>query len=154
MAAEGAAGELLPSKEEGTIDGAPPLIPPGEYRLKFETWATVMMFGRSPKLVLTFKVIDFGAHFETKLKRWYNVRRLRGKAGKHGQFSAGWSSDVVREYGRLIGLPQRTDRIAISAYGGRVIVGKVGTVNKDRTQQALPTGLEYSVIQTLLRTEQ
>lgn len=154
MAAEEAAEVTLPLNNEGAISGFQPLIPPGEYKLMFETWATVLLFGRSPKVVLTFKVIDFGEHFETRLKRWYNARKLTGKIGKHGQFSAGFSSDLVREYGRLIGLPSRTDRIALSRYNGHVVTGLVGTVNKDRTQKPLPAGLEYSVIQALLRVEQ
>lgn len=153
MALDGAARLYVVASNEGEIDGAPPLLPPGEYRLKFEGWSTVMLFGRSPKLVMHFTVCDFGEHFKAGLSRWYNLRRIKGKAGKNGQFIVGWSSDLVRDYARLVGMPHRADRIALSKLKDLLVIGRVETVTKDRSQRPLPDGMHYSVIRELLRAE-
>ena len=138
----GAAGDI-----EG---GVPPLVPPGQYQLALENWSTVMLFGRAPKLVLQFKICDFGPHFELKLPRWYNVKKLKGKVGRNGRFTVGWSSDLVRDYARLIGMPARMDRINLDALRGLVAIGMVETVTRDRSQSVLPACCQYSVVRAMV----
>lgn len=131
----------------------PPLIPPGEYLLKLDSWSTAMMWGRSPKLIMTFIVVSVGNYFGLKIQRYYNVDRLIGKPGKSGQFKLRWSSDAVREYATLIHAPSRLDRVYLEHYSRLVIVGRVKTVEKTSLQKNLPEALRYSVIEELLRVE-
>jgi hypothetical protein len=146
--------KIVPSDGEGEIDGGiPPLIPPGTYQLMFHGWSTAMMFGKSPKVVLHFSVCDFGEHFGTKLSRWYNAARLTGKPGKSGKFKAGWHSDLFREYVSIVGVPARTDRIALSRYSGMIVMGQVQTVEEDRDGRKIPEPLRYSIVRKLVRKE-
>lgn len=135
----------------GEVDGGlPALVPPGEYRLRFETWSTVMLFGRQPKVVLKFRICDLGPHFELGLTRWYNATKLKGKVGRHGRFSVGWSSDLIRDYAKLVCMPNRVDRINLDALRKLLIVGRVETVVKDRSQGALPESCQYSVVRAIV----
>ena len=53
------------SEHFAVLDGEPPpLVPPGEYLLRFDHFETAVMFGRAPKLVLAFTIISFGEFFE------------------------------------------------------------------------------------------
>lgn len=140
------------ARAEGEIDYIPALVPPGIYSLKFTHWWTGIMFGRSQKLALCFKTVDFGENFDTEVRRWYNVK-VRGRTGRNGQFSAGWGSDLLREYVAIIGTRKRNDRIALNAYSGLIVRAEVGTVNSTRTQEKLPIDLQYSVIRKLVGVE-
>src|ERR1700690_2675495 len=94
------------------MDGErPALIPPGVYDLKFLQYETALMFGRQPKLILTFGICSMGDHFEKRVKRFYNVAKLVGKPRRYGGFKAGWSGDFLREYAKFFRLPSRADRI-------------------------------------------
>lgn len=147
--------KAVPDIGEGEIEGdGYALVPPGEYRLRFDTWTTIIMWGRAPKLALKFKILDFGEHFETTLYRWYNVKRLVGKPGKQGRYKIGLTSDLYRDYASLLGAPLRPDRIALTKLKPLVIVGAVETVSKDRSQTTLHQACQYSVIRELVRTEQ
>lgn len=136
--------------EEGYI----PHIPPGVYTLAFETGQTWVYFGRSPKVVMWFRVVSYGPHFGAVLPRYYNVKQIKGKPRKNGEFKAGPSSDLVREYARIFNTRPRLDRISFSQYKGISISGRVETVQKDREQKELPEVLHYSVINELLGKEQ
>jgi len=138
-------------QDGGEIEGGvPALIPPGTYLLQFESWSTVMLFGRSPKVVLWFTVCDCGEQFGARLPRWYNATRIIGKPGKRGQFKAGWSSDLFREFVSIAGMPGRTDRIPLTRYANSIVEGQVETVKADRQQEQIPELLRYSVIRKLL----
>ena len=137
---------------EGTILDAPPLIPAGSYRVRVLDWSTCRMFGRQPKVLIRCQVCDLGNHFGVQLFRYYNARRV-GRLGRNGTFSAGWSSDLVREHARLVGWPVRCDRLTLSRYKKLVLLAEVVTVEKTRSQEALPTCTQYSVIRRFLRVE-
>jgi hypothetical protein len=139
----------LVKTDAGQIEGLQPLVPPGTYRLKFVDWSTFIVCGKAAKLALVFEIIDFGEHFQKRLTRFYNVRRLTSRAGRHGHFAAGPSSDVVREFGTIVGFPSRIDRIPLTQYADKAIVGEVATVEKGRDQMPLPPALQYSTIRKL-----
>lgn len=142
---------LVPAAE-GEVEHVPALVTAGEYLVKFSHWHTCLLFGKQGKLAIVFTVCDLGAHFGTRLLRWYNVR-LRGKSGHNGKFSTGWGSDLLHEYVRLVGMTTRCDRIALTRYSGLLIRAKVETVTTSRTQGILPDALHYSVIRKLLSIE-
>jgi hypothetical protein len=134
---------------------APSHVKPGVYQLRFDYYATAVMFGRAPKLVLWFTIIEPGPYFDLmKLPRFYNVRKLIGRPAKFGRFKVGFKSTFLRDYARLFRVPARLDRIPMSEFGRRIIVGRVRTVTHGSNQLPIPEGLQYSVIEELLRCEQ
>jgi hypothetical protein len=142
-----------PSEASGEILARPPLIPEGEYRLKFDGWVTCTMWGKQTKLVAWFSIADFGEHFRTRISRYYNIRKIVGKPGRNGAFKVSWSCDLTREYGRLLPVPTRLDRIYLHRLSNLLIVGEVETVRTTSAQEQLSEGLQYSVIRRLVRVE-
>src|SRR5215210_3854857 len=100
----------------------PACIPPGTYELEHMQYYTGIIHG-GPKVALWFRVVTMGEYFHTQ--RYYHVNSI----GKNGTFKAGWHSDLVRECVRVLGeRPNRRDRIPITRYRGRYILGRVYTV--------------------------
>lgn len=136
----------------GTIKGKrPALIAPGLYELAFVGHHTATMFGgRVGKLVLSFRVMDQGPHFGTMLARYFNCE-VTGKSRQGGGFSTSWSSDLVRELGRVGVLPKRCDRISLRSLQQIIVCGRVATVERDYKQRPLAPELRYSVVAELLK---
>ena len=123
---------------------------PGDFDVAFVVFSTFVLFGRASKLNLQFKVATFGEHFEKRISRYYNVTRLIGRPGANGRFKVGFSSDFIREYGRLFPVPPRLDRIPMSSFQNHIFTARVRTVDKGSQQEAIPDGLRYSVISELI----
>jgi len=136
-------------------DQKPPLIKPGEYPLGFEYHETARLFNQ-PKLILWFTVLSDDEYHGVKLKRFYNVRSLKGKPGKNGEYHpSGWSSDLVREYAELFGeVPDRLDRFTLKPYKDVIIIGDVKTVSLDSRKRGIPSCVQYSVIERLIKAEE
>ncbi len=131
------------------------LLPEGEYRLGYIDYRTCIAFN-VPRVVVRFKILDFGEHFGKQLERWYRVGSLRGKPRKFGDFRVGKRSDFFRDYLRVIGAPtaNRRDRLSFTSLKNKVVVGSIRTVVEGRDQEKLETGARYSVVNRLLRTEE
>lgn len=136
------------------LDGSrPALVEPGEYELRFEHHETLILFGRASKLVLWFTVITPGQYFDcVRLARFYNVKRIIGRPQRNGRFKVGFGSDFLREYARLFPSPTRLDRIPMSEFSRHIVVGRARTVIKGSDQSAIPTLLQYSVLEELTGT--
>lgn len=133
------------------IEGEPlALIPPGDYQVQFVGWWTGIMFARQPKVGLTFKIVQPGAHFGVKITRWYNARRLIGKHGKSGRFKIGRRSDFLADYARLFGMPTRTDRFSFTRLERLILLVRVDTVGINHRQRQINEKLQYSVVRELL----
>lgn len=148
-------GEAVPDDACVIEGGALPLVPEGEYQLRFDYWETAIMFGRAPKLILKFTIITMGEYFDcVQLNRYHNVRRLIGKPQKYGRFQVGPRSDFVREYGNLFASTlKRLDRAPMSEFGKHIIVGRARTVKFGSNQKGLTALAQYSVISELMKTE-
>jgi hypothetical protein len=95
--------------------------------------------------------VTLGEYFHTPLARYYHVKTI----SKKGSFKAGWHSDLVRDYVRVLGeMPKRKDRNPITRYQGLYILGRVYIVVKDRKQWDLSEPAQYSVIGELLKIRQ
>jgi hypothetical protein len=117
------------------------VYPEGIYRLEYTRHYTDIIHG-APKVALWFRVVTMGEYFHTQLARYYHVKSV----GKNRTFKAGWHSDLVREYVRVLGeRPNRRDRVPITRYRGLYILGRVRTVEKDRKQIELPEPARYTV---------
>jgi len=109
-----------------------------------------------PKLILHFSVAEFGDYFETKLKRYYNVKKLIGKKQKYGNSKGGPRSQFIFDYCRLFPYVQikRLDRISMSLFDGKTVIGEVRTVESNYKQEKYPKQLHYSVVGKLERVKE
>lgn len=151
--AEAATSNKIARLAEGILEGEkPPLIEPGVYDLGFIHHRTAYLFGRAPKLILHFRVVQCGAGNGVILCRYYNVKTLNSKPRKGGSFKVGWRCDFVREYVTLFGMPARLDRISTETFKTQIVRGRVTTVERDNKGRPIPEGLRYSVISELLES--
>jgi len=130
------------------VDDELPLIPPGEYIFRFVGYLTWLMFGRSPKLVIEFAIADNEMYSGVILNKYYNVKKLKGRQGRNGNFVATQKSNFMRDFFRVCPAypPKRLDRIPMSRLEGIDIKGQVKTVTKGHDQKEIPEPLQYSVI--------
>ncbi len=130
-----------------------PLIPPGIYTVAFGSYETAYHFGKSPKLIMHFHVVDYGSYFGTKLNRWYSVAKI-GKPSRNGSFKArSQTSTQLIEYVRClphIRTPTRLDRISMSSWADQAYKARVVNVTTNSQQVSLPIQLQYSKIAELL----
>ena len=135
------------------LEGAPaPLVKPGVYDLRYDFHETAVMFGRAPKLVLRFTIIEMGTeYFDTvQLPKSYNASKLMERPKKFGRFKVGFKSEFLRDYVRMFSMPVRLDRIPMSAFERVIVRGKVRVVTHGSDQRPIPDGLKYSVIDELV----
>jgi hypothetical protein len=129
------------------------IVDPGQYQMVFVSSRTALIYQRAAKLALRFRIVDPGPAFGKELERWYNVKRLIGRAGKNGGFQVGPRSDFLREYLTLFpGAGGRLDRMSLAPFRNAIVLGRVETVSQNRKQQPLPEPLRYSIIRELLET--
>ena len=127
------------------------LIPEGEYTLAYCYHQTWFYMGSIPKLLIAFRVSDFGLHYEKPLFAYFNLRKIMGKAGKNGKFNAGWRSRFMFEYAQCFDRPKRKDRISMRPFKENFVTASIRTVTHNRNQREYPNGLKYSVVEELLR---
>jgi len=131
-----------------------PTIPDGNYQLRFDYYETAIHFGKACKVILHFTVVDFGEAFETKLCRYYTVERLIGKPGRNGRFKIkGQTSCLITEFLNChpdADIPKRLDRLPMSSWKGKIIIGFVSTVTQNSHQKRLHEIQRYSRIKELL----
>ena len=130
-----------------------PLIPAKKYEFGLIDYATKLMLGKNPKLVLRFKVLDYGDQFGVILSKYYGVKKLAGKPGKYGGFIVGRKSNFLRDFLTLFPdqSVSRLDRIPMSRFQGVIITGQVRTVTKGSNQRRIPEPIQYSIIGDLLK---
>jgi hypothetical protein len=126
-------------------------VEPGLYDLAYLYYETRFLHNRSPKLVVWFKIITMGSDFEKKVPRYYNVKRLIGKARKNGDFKVGQKSDFLREFFTVSTAPvTRLDRIPMGKLGEQIIQGNIDSVTTGYDQRPIPKQLQYSVVRQLV----
>ena len=127
-----------------------PFVPAGKYQLAYERYET-FQFCRAAKVAVWFRILDFGPHFGKVLPRYYNVRKLKGKMGKSGNFHAKRSGDLVNEFCTIANWrPNRLDRFSFERFKGKIIQGRVGVVYRDYQQKELHELARYSKVEALL----
>ena len=138
----------------GQIVDDAPLVPEGEYQLRYIDYRTCIAF-KVPRVVVRFKILDFGQHLGKELECWYRVKSLKGKPKKSGNFVVGKKTDLFRDYVNVVGVPttNRRDRLSFASLHDKVVIGLVRTVKQDRSQNKLSEEAWYSVVDRLLRTD-
>ena len=129
-----------------------PLIPEKVYDLGFIDYSTMLMMGKSPKLVMRFNVVEQGEYFGIVLSKYYGLKKLTTKPKKSGGFYAGRLSDFLRDYFTFFPdqFISRVDRIPMTRFKNVIVQGRVKTVTKGYNQRNIPDQLQYSVIGELL----
>ena len=129
-----------------------PLIDPGEYLAVLDHHETNRSaFGGKPKVYLIFRLVDPG-YIGIELYAAYNVRELSGRSGRNGRFKLTRRQDLTLHLARII--PDfRLDRVSLNPLKACTVKVSVRTVSKDYKQRALPTSLQYSVIDQILGIE-
>jgi hypothetical protein len=132
------------------IEGFRPLVRPGIYEMALINYRTASYF-RSPKLVLTFRIVTFGEFFGTEVDRFYNVKCIKGKPARRGLFKVGARSDFIREYCLISHASiNRLDRISMTPLFNAVVTGKIETVKLDSRQRSIPEQIKYSRVSEII----
>jgi len=138
-----------PVEGGGTVDGENVLVPEGEYELRYVDYETAIYYG-SPKVVVHYAIFEPVEYAGLPVDRFYNAKRLTGAPGRFGKYVATRRGDLFREYSRLIGQPERLDRILFSRLKGKRVIGEVQTVHTDHKHEPLPEDDRYSRIKKLV----
>ena len=128
------------------------LIPDGIYKVRFVDHDCAIMFGRQPKLMAVFEIID-GEYVGTKLARYYNVKKSRGRVSKQN-WKVGKSSSLIREFSDCTATRyKRLDQLPMTDWRERCdfVQAKVKTVVMTSTQEVLSEFAQYSVIEKVSR---
>jgi hypothetical protein len=131
-------------------DDPPVLLKLGIYEVTLHKHWKGILYGKSPKLILVFRILDIGPYFGKHIYRCYNIK---GLTKRKEIIPKGWHSDFVREYSRLFGVPRKLRNIGVEQYKNKVFSCRPRTVTKDRKQKPLPDALHYSVIDELLEVK-
>ena len=117
-----------------------PLIPPGDYELAYVGHAYLKMFRGRHKLVMSFRVITQGPHFDTILRRYYNVEK-QGRS-----YRAPRSGALNREFTSLFGKRSARQGVDWDRLSRVIVLGEVATVKVDAQSQTLDEVNQYSRI--------
>jgi len=126
-------------------------IPKGNYSACIVDASTKLFyFGRSPKVVLTFRILDQGPYFEKLVRGFYAVKRIKGKARRNGEFEVGPRSRLLRDISKLIDSRPPTDHIP-----ERIIEAAVFEIAVRRVEKAdgndLSESMKYAVVDRIIR---
>ena len=145
-------GECLAFPDGAGVDGSP-LIPEGVYEMGYLSHSTWTFKGRAPKVVIYFRITDPGEFFGVVLPAYYGVTKHKGKYGKSGDFKAGKSSNLFRDFCRVF--PDRPaprlDRIPLSNLASVIVRGQVVTVMRGSDQREIPEIARYSRVKSIER---
>ena len=143
--------ELSESEDGGgVVEGGCIAVPDGEYELRYIFYETGMFFGY-PKVIVHFAIDASDEYAGVPVCRYYNIKELTGEWGKYGKYKALPRGDLVREYKRLFGGPNRTDRISFQALRGKRILACLKKVTRAYDWKALAPDDQYSRVAELIR---
>ncbi len=127
------------------------LIAPSAYDARLLDVETAMFFfGKSPRVVMWWQLCTMGPAFEVVLPGYYAVRAIVGKPRRRGFFRCGFKSRLARDLAAMMGCRPRLDRVPVEDLSADLYRVVVETVGKDREQEAIPTGAQYSVVRRVL----
>ena len=126
-------------------------IPAGKYSACIANVSTkLFFFGRSPKVVLTFRILEPGLCFEKLVRGYYAVKRIKGKARRNGSFEAGPRSRLLRDVSKLIDSRPPTDHIPENVIEAAVFEIEVRRV-KQAAGEDLSESMQYAVVDRIVR---
>ena len=139
-----------PAEGGGIVDGECVLVPEGEYELRYVDYETTAYFG-SPKVVVHYAIVEPDEFAGLPVDRFYNAKKLTGPPGRFGRYIAPRRGDLFREFNRLIGRVERTDRLRFAWLKGQRVIAEIQTVKTDHKHEELPEDDRYSLIRRLIK---
>jgi len=129
--------------------GQDEIVPDSTYEAAYVSQETVKgTFGA--KLKITFKILNFGEHFEKLVSSWYNVTDHMSPKGKNRKVKAPKGSKLVSHLLNVSNLNSRKDRLTTEVLKNKILVIKTRTVIKDGRQNKLHSLQKYSVVDDIL----
>ena len=126
-------------------------IPEGLYSACLIDASTrLFFFGRSPKVVLTFRIVDFGPYFKKLVRGFYAVKSLNGKPRHNGKFLAGPRSRLLRDIAKVITSRPPTDHIPMSLIESAILEISIRIVDRAGGED-LPESMQYAVVDRIVR---
>ena len=126
-------------------------VPKGTYSACLIDASTKLFyFGRSPKVVLTFRILDLGPYFEKLVNGFYAVRRIKGKPRRNGTFEVGPRSRLLRDISKLIDSRPPTDHIPENVIESAVFEIEIRRVNR-ANGETLSESMQYAVVDRIVR---
>lgn len=126
-----------------------PLIPEGTYLARLVEWRTYY-YHRSPKLKLSFRIVEKGEHFGKIIAGHYGAAKISGKPKKWGAASLRPNSRLTRQLLRVYGPGVRRDRLSLRGLLDHYLHVEVTTVTKDSEQDERHECDHYSKVHKLL----
>jgi hypothetical protein len=130
----------------------PPLIKPGEYQVIYLRHETLQIF-KTPKVIVHFRITEFGDAFGKGLFRAYRVKRLNSRPRRGGGYTIGCRSDLCYTLCSLFPDEPRPTKINLKRLAPLILRARVRTVTSDYRQRKLPLPMQYSVVDDLLGIE-
>ena len=134
-------------KRHDARDSCLPLLPAGEYRVRFKGYSVYTIW-KSLKLKLDFLVAEEGPYFGTVVHRHYTVQ----KVGKRGWKPTGTTGCLLIEWYKCHpDSPRnlRRDRLPMSKWFESEYFVRLETVCRNHQKLVLPDQLRYSVIREI-----
>lgn len=137
------------------------LIPPGIYQASYLHHETCGMYSRKMKgeksrlkggkVYLWFQIDPYREKLVEMVELYlpYNTTSVEYPFGKGGKFEMTRKTNYYKDHKRLFGV-SRDDRISPSAFRGKLIEVKVGTVEITEKQKARKVEDQYSVIRGII----
>lgn len=126
-------------------------IPKGTYSACIVDVSTkLFFFRRSPKVVLTFRILDTGLCFGKLVRAFYAVKSLNGKPRPNGRFSVGPRSRLLRDMAKVITSRPPTDHVPVSLVESAILEISVRIVDWAGGED-LPESMQYAVVDRILR---
>ena len=124
-------------------------VPDNTYEAAYVSQETVKgTFGA--KLKITFKILNFGEHFEKQVNAWYNVTDHMSPTGKNRKVKAPKGSKLVSHLLNIGNLNSRKDRLTTEVLKNKVLIIKTRTVTKNGRQNKLHSLQKYSVVDDII----
>ena len=128
-------------------------IPAGRYQASLVDVHTQLYFKKSAKVILTFRIQEYGPHFGANVRGFYAVKQLKGKPRKNGTFEAGPKSRLLRDMAQLMDGRPPTNCVPtrlIDAVICEIELRRVTEVKKT----PLPESIQYAVVDHVVRKVQ
>jgi hypothetical protein len=131
------------------IVGFTPLIPEGDYPVRFLYHETTIAWG-TPRVVLHFSIEESSEYAGIELCRYYNVDQLVGVPKKHGKFKISANQSLTREARKVLGNAVRPDRFSLRKLRGVLLLVRVRSCVRNSSRDSLDQGSHYSVVGEML----
>jgi len=127
------------------------LIKEGIYEAILVSWETSLM-QKSPKIVMYFKIIEFGEHLNKMFPKYYYVKKHKGKPCKRGQFIAKSCGHFLEQWYKIFpdSTRLRLDRIPMQNLLNKPVKVKIKTVKRNSENSLKPKQMYYSKVDEIM----